>query len=134
MGKDEETIQGTVEMTHIWGGYLRDIPRPHRREYSNRSKTRRPVSISIQKFDGIGIHYYVSIREADNPIRSLKEKVWRFAWDDKKGKGKVFINRFSTPEHAAEWIKEILKDNFPKTKYEIEYEDVDVKWLYREGD
>lgn len=118
----------------LWGGYLREIPKPHKRKWPE-SREKRTVNISCSIYSGIGKHYYVSILEEDNPIWNAKREVWQKAWDDKKGKGKSFGTRsFDSHRQAMDHIRKILAENFsPETHWFYENSTGET-WFYREGD
>ncbi len=120
------------------GGHIKDIPLPHKR-YFDDSRRRREVRVDILMFSGIGVHYYVYISEEDNHIWDIsKDGGWRIAWDDEKGKGKNIRNKFNTPEQAEEFIREILRKQFPSKTHKYRIDDdcmhMSQKWFYKDGD
>jgi hypothetical protein len=131
----------------LTGGYIKDIPKPHRRMFPG--KTKRKLRISVARYS-CGVHYYVTIREEDNPIwdKSLhgpgwgKERAdkpigWHVAWDDKKGKGREFEQRCNTSRAASKYIADMVAKHFPADLYEIEGDSFTNKITHqykREGD
>ena len=89
----------------LTGGYLKDLPLPHRRKFPGEEL--RSVWISVSRYSAVGgCHYYVSIREENNPIwdprtngernsdflgTAYGDKIvgWHRAWDDEEGNGKA---------------------------------------------
>jgi len=121
----------------IYGGKLKELTkRPCKRKYPGKEK--RSVDISISRFSGIGVHYFVSIREEYNYIWDKKEKTWRQPWSsykDKKGRGQTFISKFNTYREAARYVKEIIAEHFSTKTHKYEYEGEGTgRWLYRDGD
>jgi len=121
----------------IYGGKLKDLTRrPYKRKYPGKEK--RQVRISVMRFSGIGVHYFVSIREEYNFIWDKKEKTWREPWysyEDKKGRGQTFNSKFNTYAEAARYVKEILSEHFDMKTHKYEYEGEGTgKWLYKDGD
>lgn len=124
------------EIFHVFGGYLKDIPLPHKRRFPSKEE-KRQVYVSISKFYGIGIHYHVSLREEDNPIldTSKEKPIWREAWDDEEGKGKHFFDKFKTDAEMEDFIKKTQKKEFPKKTHRLSFSDtVQKRWFYRDGD
>ena len=119
-----------------YGGNFKKFKKPLKRKYPGKEK--RPVKISVSRFPGIGIHYFVSIREEYNYIWDKKDKDWREPWrsyEDKKGSGKVFVNKFNTYGAAANYVKKILSEHFDTKTHEWFYEGEGTgRWLYRDGD
>jgi len=118
----------------ILGGTLKEIPRPHVRQFPKYGV--RHVTINVMKFYGIGVHYHVKIREGHNPIWDTKQRVWVQPWTDLRGEGRRFSGKFNTIDGANIFVKKIIKKHFNKAKYEFEYngEGDHPKWLYRDGD
>jgi hypothetical protein len=142
----------------LGGGYIKDIPLPHKRRYPSDCGERRRVRINISRYDMAGgIHWYASIHEANNPIWDPRthaeadpqwEEVqgteygnrvigWHQAWDDDEGRGREFSKRCQTRQEAIDFVEGIIAEHFSGDGYEIEstfgqpYE----KYLYRhEGD
>lgn len=97
------------------GGELVSVPKPHVRYYSlvNPHKPKRGVKISVMKYYGAGTHYYVSIKEDDNPIWNAKEHCWHYPADDVKGRGRDFEQKFNTLLEAKLFVRDKLKKHFP---------------------
>ena len=85
----------------IYGGKLKELKKPHRRKYPGKEK--RLVRISIARFAGIGVHYFVSIHEEYNYI-----------WDKKENdRRKLFFIGMAAPSILLSWITNI-QDNIPQ--------------------
>jgi len=92
-------------MLLLSGGYIKNIPQPHRRKYPD-PEQKREVQVHITKYDLVGgVHYHVTFIEEPNPIwdpraqgeasphfegTAYGEQIvgWRLAWDDDEGKGR----------------------------------------------
>lgn len=118
------------------GGYLNEIPEPHIRKFPN-PYSKRKVKITVSRYYGYGIHYYVSIREDDNPIWNSERNLWTRAWDDKEGEGKTDTDlyfdgddnaniRTDAYELAIGKAKMVLKRHFPD--HEVVWEDYCKDW------
>ena len=80
------------------GGYLKDIPKPHRRFFSGKRRKRR-VEIRCAIWWGQGDnHRNVTIQEEDNPIWNSDRKSWQASWDDEDGRGQTIEGRFEKTE------------------------------------
>ncbi len=109
------------------GGYLKDIPKPHKRKWPGHAERRR-INITVGSFGIVGgIHYYVTLREEDNPIwdstpdRYSKGEPsgWTSAWDDDKANGRIFERKCKSLHEVARFTDLVLALNFSKDKYEI---------------
>ena len=132
--------------TDISGGNLVEIPLPHKRYFDDRRR-RRGVSVNIMRFP-LNPHYYVSIKEADNPIWNPREEnerggAWQLCWDDKEGRGLRHDQKFNTAKLAEGFIRKFLRRKFPRNKYfytderDMLYHErpsTHRKWYPREGD
>jgi len=133
------------------GGYLKDIPKPHRRKFPEFGP--RQVRVHIMKYYGIGVHYYASVEEEDNPIwnpltygekdsywkdteRGNEVVGWQIAWDDREGRGRRFNSPGTkSPYWIRKWVRETIKKHFrPFDAYEFEDMMGKRMWFYREGD
>lgn len=134
---------------NIFGGYIREIPLPHKRLFNKNNinvltKEKRVVYVTFSTFKGFvegAIHYYVSLDEEDNPIKIIDEgKVkWCLCWDDEDGKGKKLERRFASKAAAKKWVREIFEKEF--TDHILKERDYDTlepispKWFYKnDGD
>jgi len=118
-----------------YGGWLKDVPKPHRRFYDDRRR-KRSVEVSVSRFWGQGDHYYVTLRQDDNPIWDATDDFWILAWDDHdKGEGLRLSRKFANRVFAQEWIDEQMAKYFPGHKLLWLEENVSAKWFYKtEGD
>jgi hypothetical protein len=136
------------------GGHLKDIPLPHLRRSPRYAP--RLVRIVIQHYAGIGVHWYVDIREEHNPIWNPLTNAeahpdwdniqgtewgqevigWQSAWDDDKGKGRTFHSpRLKSPHQAQNWIRETIAKHFqPESDYDFRDVLAGKRWFYKEGD
>jgi len=80
------------------GGHLEEISKPHTRFFPNPYRKRK-VTVTISRYYGIGLHYYVSLQEEDNPI--WNGEAWQTAWDDKEGRGRTDTDLFFGGEIEA---------------------------------
>lgn len=126
----------------ISGGYLKDIPQPHRRQWPKETRKRR-LNIRISRYSGIGRHYYVAARQEHNPIWDSRDAAswgqpgepngWRYCWDDKEGAGKFLSSeQFNIHAEATMWIEDVLLPQFPNHNVTINGEEM-FQYL-REGD
>jgi hypothetical protein len=117
------------------GGSAANSPRPIRRFWKKKDV---PVEASVMKFYGIGVHFYAKVKEHDNPIREVSDNerhefVYKYYYDDVRGKGRIFEKRFNTEVGAWRWIKKIVRENFPNQP--VEYDDGNKRtWHYKDGD
>ena len=124
----------------IFGGYLKEIPKPHKRKFEDKRR-KREVTVTITMFFGVGKHYYVGIREEDNPIwdSTVEEHGpigWHHAWDDDGKNGERFSERFTIKEDAERYIKKKFKKHFPKKTHKLVLDLIGetTQWFYKEGD
>ncbi len=121
--------------TGAFGGTLNDIPKPHIRKFYDYGKRR--VRISIMRYS-MGLHYYVSIEEEDNPLwdtSNPKKPLWRVPWKDNKGKGISIGKQFNTVLAAEHFMVQTLKKQFSKSKYRYDFETKETEFIYsKEGD
>jgi hypothetical protein len=122
------------------GGYLRDIPDPHVRRWPGDAKPR-DVRVHIMRYYGIGIHYYATVEEEDNPLWDEATQCWRVAWDDDAARGRHFDSHACLSYHWAKWwAKAVLEKHFQGDTYRAigwsVDEDTDdvMRWFQREGD
>ncbi len=116
------------------GGYLKDIPKPHRRYFSTKRRKRR-VEISCAIWWGHGgNHRNVTIQEEDNPIWNSTEESWQISWDDKDGHGQTLERRFKKTEidKMNAWIKRNLEKHFPGHRHIVKKDN--NRWMYKDGD
>ena len=127
-------------MISFFGGHIKDYPKA-KRKYPGRTK--RKVEVSARVYYGIGMHYWITLHEEDNPIWDAKGKGWRSCWDDTEGRGAIESSPFLSMVSAKEWIAEQVKTQFPKKTHKIGAvnfgglsEGGEKKWLgiYKEGD
>ena len=125
MSMTEKTIT-----TH--GGHLKDYPNPVR--VFDDTKKKREVSVSVTKFYGVGVHYYIALAEESNPI--IVPNGTCLCWDDEKGRGKRKGSKISadTDTEIQEEIDRLFSENFSTKTHKLRYIDIDKKWCYGEGD
>ena len=116
----------------IIGGDLKEVPPPLVRMFPG--PRRRRVRVSIDRYDGIGVHWYVSIEEEPNPLWDSNEDAWREAYDDPGRAGKSFHGRLGSRSGAYEWVKRTCLANFGPKTHEVSNCTRVPKWFYREGD
>lgn len=127
--------QKMTEVYESYGGYLKDIPKPYKRKFPDERKRR--VCVLVTQYYGIGIHFYVHIREEENPIWDEKENCWRIAWDDESEEtgGKRFHKRLNTSEQVENFIKETWEKEFSEETHVLEFQyDEDKRYFYKESD
>jgi len=117
--------------TSRFGGNLSDIPLPHRRYFDDKRR-KREVRIILQTYFGIGTHYYIDLREEENPVWNPIDKVWQESWHDKDAKGLTFMGRFDTKQKAINWAYKMIQKHFPK--HRVVGWGQSIKWFYRESD
>lgn len=126
----------------ITGGYLKDVPLPHERQWPGEKRQRR-LRINIMVYYGIGRHYYVSAEQEHNPIwdssdgadwgRPGKPNGWTACWDDEEGAGKMLsTGALSTHIEATMWIEDILLPQFPD--HDVTINGQEMFQYLREGD
>jgi hypothetical protein len=98
------------------GGYIKEVPLPHKRWYNGRRK--REVKIGVYVWWGTGTHYYASVEEDDNAIWNTKENLWQLCWDDPE-KGKRFDKKFDNIGQARDWVTKLLRKHFPKKTHKV---------------
>lgn len=118
-----------------WGGWLKEVPKPHRRYYDD-ARRKRTVEVGVSRFWGQGDHYYVRLKQDDNPIWDTNSESWRVAWDDhEKGEGLRLSKKFANRVFAHEWIDKQMAKYFPGHKLVWLEENVTARWFYKtEGD
>jgi len=124
----------------ITGGYLKDVPLPHKRRWPG-EKRQREVHAQIARYVGaMGRHYYASIQEERNPIWDTSDAFgrpgvagWVCCWDDEGCKGKqLFTEKFDTHVQAMGWVKRMMTEHFPD--HELIVDDYSGEYYQREGD
>ena len=121
----------------LYGGYLKDIPKPHYRRYDIVDE-KIPIGINIIKYYGVGVHYHVSFGYPCNPILNVKTKEWQSPWEDKdryyKLPSEISVDNFifKDEDYMIEKIKDLVKKYFPSNKFEITYNDYSE--LFGKGD
>jgi len=123
-----------AKVSHSFGGYLKDLSKPYKRQFPGDKKRR--VEVRVMQYYGIGIHFYVSVREEENPIWDEKENYWTTCWDDKseETRGKRFSDRFVDYEDVEIFIKETFEKNFSQKTHLLEFDfETEKKWFYGEG-
>jgi hypothetical protein len=117
----------------LHGGHLSDIPLPRIRRWPG-CPDKRKITIRITRYYDVGIHYFLTIFEEDNPLWNEKNQEWQFAWDDKEYRGKTDFDflikllpktRFDAYEEALGWANIILRE-FPD--HEVVWEDYCKDW------
>lgn len=130
------------------GGCLKDIPKPHVRQWPNDDGVKRDVAFHVATYLSIGCHYHVSFNQDANPIwnpqtneeaKPTWEAIqgtgygrrvigWQHAWDDEEGKGRVGGEVFSTKWKAARYIRLVVALVFPGHRITVNAMDLD-EWL-----
>jgi len=121
----------------IFGGYLKDIPEPHKRMFPGEKK--RAVKVTVMKYDMVagGIHYHVTMEEGSNPIWDSSVEDWRGAWDDDDLGGAIEHETTDTIGQATDFIKRVWSEKFSDdTHYlhsftstkEMSIDDLDKYW------
>lgn len=126
------------------GGYLKDIPLPHRYKWPGTDE-QREVRAQISHYAGSGgRRYYASMEQERNPIwdasdaaewgRPGEPKGWTGCWDDKEHKGAMLTTRpFDTHVQAMLWFDKMMRERFPD--HEITVSDFSSKYYAKyEGD
>lgn len=115
------------------GGYIKNIPKPHIRQWPGHP-TKRRIRVQILQYAlAGGRHYRADIKEEDNPIWNRLthaeanpkwEKIqgteygntvigWQMSWDDEEGKGRQFFSEaFKRWDQAVEWVRDIIDNKF----------------------
>ena len=99
----------------IIGGTLGEIPEPHKRKFSDKRRKRR-VTVSVSVYSGIGHHYWVRLREEENPIWDSSSDDWRIAFDDKDAHGDSISKPFDTSMQARAFVYDEIAKKFPNHK------------------
>lgn len=121
------------------GGYISELKEPHHRWFPH-GRQKREVTVTISTYQGMcpgAKHYYISLREEDNPIWDGFNHQWTMFWDDKIGEGRKLETKKNSEEEARAWALKTFQEEFnPKThKLASEYGRYKPKWMYlREGD
>ena len=122
------------------GGKLADISLPHVRYYDDKRR-KRYVELTIMRYWGFGNHYYVKLKEDDNPIAKADTNTdgvigtrWMSAWDDPKSEGRCFERKFNTRFAAQNWIDATMQKEFPGMKTVWLRSNVESRWFYGSGD
>ena len=117
------------------GGYLREIPKPHRRMFTPGGRKKRSVRLSVFVYSN-GRHYKTSLYQEDNPIWNRETKCWQRAWDDDEGKGKRLDRSCDSTVEVRRWVRHVLAAIFKGHKLEHDFLEEDVKplFLYPEHD
>lgn len=128
---------------HTSGGYLKEIPKPHKRYFDDRRR-RREVTIHITIYQGIGMHYHVTLSEEDDSIWNISSSEyyedevvgWQTARDDDRSKGESISEKFNTPRQAEAFVRKTLRRRFPRKthKYVYGWTGQSRKWFYKDGD
>lgn len=117
------------------GGYLKELPSPPHCRFFDDKRRKRHVHVKIicyGDYGGIGVHYYVTITEDHNPIWVTNEKMWTLAWDDQKGEGKKFEQKFNTLTQAHTYVQKIVAKHFPGKTHKVLDWKTHRKFHYRE--
>ena len=119
----------------LYGGKLKEIPKPWKREFPSKTKKRR-VELDIYTWRGSfpgAIHWHVDLNEEANLIWNKKIKDWQRAHDDKEAKGRSFhIADLLSLVAAQDWVQGIRLKNFPtKTHVLIDKDGTGKRWIYK---
>lgn len=132
-------MQITKTTSTSYGGYLKDIPQPHKRMHPNKQQKRR-VTFQILTWigwDPSAKHYFSKLIEEPNFIYNSKTKMWVHAWDDKECYGKTFQRAFTNMKKARKWAIDTYRDKFsPETHYLMDdgATEIKLRWSYKTGD
>jgi hypothetical protein len=114
------------EITTVMGGKWKDVPKPYQLYYPRTDGGKRGLSVGVHKYYGVGVHFYASVREADNYVWDSAENVWRRPWDANDGnklypslEGKDFSDKFDTHTEARNFVNKILKREFSPGTHEV---------------
>lgn len=128
----------------ITGGYLKDVPLPHKRRWPGEERQREVRAQVSRYLGGGGRHYYASMEQEQNPIwdtsdaadwgRSGQEMGWICCWDDKGCRGAMLTTRpFDTHIQAMLWFDKMMQERFPD--HELIVSDYSGEFYYTtEGD
>lgn len=103
-------------MWDVSGGHIADYPGPHRRYYDDRRRKRK-VTVGVIVYS-IGKHYWVSMRQDDNPIWDGKS--WRLCWDDKESRGRVLSRQCDNKIEVHHFVRHAMHFVFPGHKLDWE--------------
>ena len=141
-GPTEREIKASTQST--FGGHLSELPKPHFRRFGPHRKEKRPVKVSVHRYYGIGQHYWVTLREEENPIWDAEIGGWRQCWDDDKSKGRIESEQFLSLTSATLWVRKMQKKDYPPSRYKLStnvsctnlVEDEEKVWFghFKEGD
>jgi hypothetical protein len=131
----------------MYGGFLKDVPKPHIRLYGPHSPKKRPVRVKVLSWVGtsaIGAkHINVDFDVDNNPIWNADTEMWQQCWDDKECKFTTYIfgGRFvygrNHEKSITTFVRRTIKEFFPPDQFTVTYECQPVEqktWVYREGD
>lgn len=96
------------------------------------------VEVAVTLFSGVGVHYYVDIRDSGNPRWDFTNKCWGEPWSDPDPQKPQWSEKFDTEEEAQAFIRKTLIANYGKKKTIVglkSYQNADAhRWFYKEGD
>lgn len=128
----------------LYGGRLKDVPKPHVRFFPDKVGIRREVRVRIGVFSGIGKHFHVDLTEEGNPVWDVRPDRpfnreaghWRECWSytDPEGQGKVLMDKFGTEAEVKRWIEEMREKYFPAKTHKLVNCSTGRRWYYRDGD
>lgn len=129
------TNRGKEPNVGVMGGKYQDLQRPIRRFWRWRDV---PVHVVILKHYGVGVHWWVTVRQERNPIwgRGREHWTWIEPWDDPTAyRGGVHTKSFRDITKAENWAKRVCRKHFPGQPVKIENVNSGKhKWFYRDGD
>jgi hypothetical protein len=95
------------------------------------------VNLSLTKFSGIGMHFYVEIATSPNSLWSEKLQCWGRPWRD-PDRCQYWSEKFNTEAEAQAFIKTTLLTGFKKGPVvvfvKMHQNAQTVPWFYRDGD
>ena len=118
----------------LYGGHLAEQQYDKVYLHSVPGVRRRVVKVTVTKYV-LGSHFYVSIREDDNPFWDPVEQAWRRCWDDPASNGRSFCDGHYARKHFVQpHIDRIVAANFPPETHVVEYESLGEAVYGRDGD
>jgi hypothetical protein len=112
--------------TGCYGGYLKDIKKPHIRKFSLEG-SKRKVKCIITRY-GFFPHYWAAIQVEKNSIWDFKRGYWVECWDDKSfGRDSLYYDFYpdmsekecNSFKEASDWIDKMIKKKFSGKEWEI---------------
>jgi len=116
-----------------YGGMRADQPPGQYRWFDDKRRVRE-VRVSIRQYM---VHYYVTLREEDNPAWDEAEQTWRVCWDDPpEVKGREESTKKNTWDEARAWADRTFRRFVRKkgARYKLVYDRSALRktWFYAE--